>query len=170
MLSMSRGTAAHGDSLMRTRSVRLAAEAERGAEGGATAVRGGEEVAVQGRGLMGGGAVARIAVHVPSAYLSGYHRQRPKGGSAAERPVALPPEYRKGERHMPQSSFLHLRDAAWMAAEAQQACVRAWCELMEIRAETWDAIATSRELMAEIDVALAAISVRLRQPRLPTDI
>src|SRR5262249_49570196 len=80
MLSMSRGTAAHGDSLMRTRSVRLAAEAERGAEGGATAVGGGEEVAVRGRGLMGGGAVARIAVHVPSAYLSGYHRQRPKGG------------------------------------------------------------------------------------------
>jgi hypothetical protein len=66
---------------------------------------------------------------------------------------------------MPQNRLL----GSWTITEARQACERVRRELAEMKAATRDSIATSREMMAEVDAAVVAVGARVRQ-RLPTDI
>jgi hypothetical protein len=55
---------------------------------------------------------------------------------------------------MRHSTFSYLQETVWAVTAFREACDRAQCELMEIRAIAWEGLAKSRDLMAEIDTAI----------------
>jgi hypothetical protein len=68
---------------------------------------------------------------------------------------------------MPQSQFLQLQDIVRAVAESEsrRECADILCrvrsDLAEIRATTWEVIAKSRQLMADVDAAMSRRDVAL---------
>jgi len=109
-------------------------------------------------GRLGATAIARLAIAPTLAYvvnITGSGQRAP----VAERPVVLPPEYRNGERHMPQFPFSRLKETIRASAELRRECAdaarRARAEFLQTRASTQKTVIESQELMAEADAIIA---------------
>ena len=58
-------------------------------------------------------------------------------------------------RHKPRSCFLDAQEVFRAITKSHEACERVRSEFGELKAATWEAIAESRHLMAEIDAVIA---------------
>ena len=58
-------------------------------------------------------------------------------------------------RHVPRSRCMDAQEIIWTITESQEACERTQSEFAELKETAWEAIAESRQLMAEIDAVMA---------------
>jgi hypothetical protein len=57
---------------------------------------------------------------------------------------------------MPRSRCLDAHEIIWAITESHEACERTQSEFAELKETAWEAIAKSRQLMAEIDAVIAS--------------